>query len=410
MVTGWKGILGAIALGALFALAGCAYMPCPDKEKLEEQLTQKDQQIDQLTSSNEKKDMALANYKVRLDERLADLSIAEQRAENAEERAKDAQQRAYDAEMRAREANAAKEALETSRSSVEPDSALLPPQAKPGECYARVSLPPTYRTVTEEVLKRGSSERVEIIPAKYEWVRERVLVKEASERVEVAPAKYKWVEEKVLVKESSSRIVEVPAKYEWVEEKVLVKPAHTVWKKGRGPVEKVDNATGEIMCLVEIPATYKTVKKRVTVSPPSTRVVEVPAKYESVKKQIMVQPPTTKRSEIPAVYKWVKVRKMVSPPEERKIEVPAQYQTVSRKELVTEGRMEWRRILCETNVNNRLIARIQRALRRAGHDPVHIDGMLGRRTKAAIRDYQREKGLAVGGLTYETIESLGLEL
>jgi peptidoglycan hydrolase-like protein with peptidoglycan-binding domain len=74
--------------------------------------------------------------------------------------------------------------------------------------------------------------------------------------------------------------------------------------------------------------------------------------------------------------------------------------------MVTEGHMEWRRILCETNVNNRLVARIQRALRRAGHDPVYIDGMLGRRTKTAIRAYQREKGLAVGGLTYETIESL----
>jgi hypothetical protein len=410
MVTGCKRVLGAIALSILFALSGCAYLPCPEKDKLEEQLAQKDQEIDQLTSSNEKKDMALASYKVRLDERSADLSIAEQRAENAEERATDAQQRAYDAEMQAREAIAAKEALEMSRPSTEPGSSLLPPQAKPGECYARVSVPPAYRTVTEEVLKRGSSERVEIIPAKYEWVRERVLVKEASERVEVAPAKYRWVEEKVMVKESSSRIVEVPGKYEWVEEKVLVKPAHTMWKKGRGPIEKVDNATGEIMCLVEIPATYKTVKKRVMVSPPSTRVVEVPAKYETVKKQIMVKPPTTKRTEIPAVYKWVKVRKMVSPPQERKIEVPAQYQTVTRKEMITEGHMEWRRILCETNVNNRLVARIQRALRRAGHDPVYIDGMLGRRTKAAIRAYQREKGLAVGGLTYETIESLGLNL
>jgi hypothetical protein len=410
MVTGCKRVFGATGLSILFALSGCAYMPCPEKEKLEEQLVQKDQEIDRLTSSNKKKDMALASYEIRLNESAADLSIAEQRSKNAEERAKDAEQRAYDAEMQAREAIAAKEALETSRPSPGADSSLLPPRAKPGECYARVHVPPTYRTVTEQVLKRDSSERVEIIPAKYEWVRERVLVKEASERVEVVTAKNKWVEEKVLVKESSSRIVEVPAKYDWVEEKVLVKPAHTVWKKGRGPIERVDNATGEIMCLVEIPATYKTVKKRVMVSPPSTRVVEVPAKYETVKKQIMVKPPTTKRTEIPAVYKWVKVRKMVSPPKERKIEVPAQYQTVNRKEMVTEARMEWRRILCETNLTNRLIAGIQRALRRAGHDPVYIDGMLGRRTKAAIRAYQTEKGLAVGGLTYETIESLGLDL
>jgi hypothetical protein len=410
MVTEFKRFLGATVLSALFALSACAHMPGANTAKLEEQLAQKDQEISQLESSNEKKDLALASYKIRLDESTADISIAEQRAANAEERAKEAEQSAYNAEMRAREAIAAKEELETSRPPVERDSSLLPPQAKPGECYARVLVPPTYRTVTKEVVQRGSSERLEIIPAKYEWVRERVLVKEASERVEVAPAEYKWVEEEVLVKESSSRIVEVPAKYEWVEEKVVVKPAQTVWKKGRGPIERVDNATGEIMCLVEIPATYKTVRKKIMISPPSTRVVEIPAKYGTIKKQIMVKPATTKRTEIPAVYKWVKVRRMVSPPEERKIEIPAQYQAVTKKEMVTEGHMEWRRILCETNVNNRLIARIQRALRGAGHNPVFIDGKLGPRTKRAIKAYQKEKGLAVGGLTYETIESLGLTL
>ena len=84
---------------------------------------------------------------------------------------------------------------------------------------------------------------------------EKVLVKEASERIEIIPAQYEWVEERVLVEAASSRLVEVPAKYAWQEERVVVKPAHTVWKKGNGPIEKVDNITGEIMCLVEVPAT-----------------------------------------------------------------------------------------------------------------------------------------------------------
>lgn len=49
---------------------------------------------------------------------------------------------------------------------------LLPPNAKPGECYARIFVPPTYRPETEQVLKRDASERVEIIPARYENVTE----------------------------------------------------------------------------------------------------------------------------------------------------------------------------------------------------------------------------------------------
>ena len=58
--------------------------------------------------------------------------------------------------------------------------------------------------VTEEVVKRDASERMEIIPAKYEWVRERVLVKEASERLEIVPATYEKVEERVMVTPETS--------------------------------------------------------------------------------------------------------------------------------------------------------------------------------------------------------------
>ena len=46
----------------------------------------------------------------------------------------------------------------------------LPPNAQPGKCYARAFEDPTYRTETEEVLKRQASERIEIIPAQTEMV------------------------------------------------------------------------------------------------------------------------------------------------------------------------------------------------------------------------------------------------
>jgi len=164
------------------------------------------------------------------------------------------------------------------------------------------------------------------------------------------------------------------------------------------------------MCLVEIPAAYKTVKQKVMVTPPTTRKIEIPAKYETVKKKIMVKPPTTRKIEIPADYKIVKVNKMVSPPQERRIPISAEYQTVTRTEQVSEGRLEWRRVLCETNVSRDIIARVQTALRSAGHDPVFIDGVIGPKTTAAMKAYQREKGLGVGSLTYRTMESLGIKL
>jgi hypothetical protein len=290
------------------------------------------------------------------------------------------------------------------------DSPLLYPNAKPGECYARVYVPPTYETTTEQQLKQAASEKLEIIPAQYEWVEQKILTKEASTRMEVIPAEYEWVEEKVLVKEATFQLEEIPATYEWVEEQVLVKPAHTVWKKGRGPIEKVDNLTGEIMCLVEVPATYKTVRKKVMTSPPSTRRIEIPAEYKTYKKQVMVKPPTERIIEIPADYETVKVRQQVSPAQERKIEFPEEYQTVEKTTLVKEGHLEWRRILCETNLTPEAIRRIQSALINAGYDPGPPDGEIGWHTMAAIKSFQRDNNLAEGGITYETIDKLNVKL
>jgi hypothetical protein len=323
--------------------------------------------------------MALKDYKTKLDEQAMIASEAEMRAKQMP-------------------------------SAAPMEAALLPAQAKPGECYARVFIPPTYKTVTEQRLKRGESERLETIPAKYEWGEAKVLVKGASERLETIPAEYDWVEENVLVKDASSRLEEVPATYEWQEEKVLVRPAETVWKKGRGLIEKVDNTTGEIMCLVEIPAVYRTVKKRVMVSPPTTRTIEIPAEYKTVKRKVMIKPPATRTIEIPAEYKTVKVKKMVAPPKEERIPIPAEYQTITKTEQVTDGRMEWKRVLCETNISNDLVSRIQNALQKEGNDPGPIDGLYGELTIAAIKDYQKKKGLAVAGLSYETIKSLGVDI
>ena len=129
------------------------------------------------------------------------------------------------------------------------DNELFPPNAQPGECYTRLFVPPTYETVTQEVVLKEASERIEVIPASYETVEETVLVKEASHSLKVIPAEYSWTEETVMVKPERKRLVEVPAQYETVTEQVLDTPAHTVWKRGRGPIEKVDNSTGEIMCL-----------------------------------------------------------------------------------------------------------------------------------------------------------------
>ncbi len=288
-------------------------------------------------------------------------------------------------------------------------STLYPPNAKPGECYARVLIPAKYTTKKEKVLVREASEKLEVIPAKYKWVTKKVLVKEASTKLVTIPPVYETVTEKLLVKPASEKIVTIPAVYETVTEKVLVKPAQTVWKKGRGPIEKVDGSTGEIMCLVEVPAVYKTITKRVLKTPARTKTIPVPAVYKKVTKRVVKTPARTKTIPVPAVYKTVRVKELVTPATVRKVPIPAKYQTITKRVKVSDATLKWTPILCKTNFSVDLIKKLQRALAKRGFNPGPIDGVYGWRTKAAVNKFQKANSLSTGALTIETLNALGVK-
>ena len=163
------------------------------------------------------------------------------------------------------------------------------------------------------------------------------------------------------------------------------------------------------MCLVEVPATFKTVKKRVLKTPAATRVQEIPAVYETIEKRVIATQPTTRKVTVPAAYKTVTVASEASPPQERRIKIPAKYATVTKRKLVKEGMMDWREILCDTNMTTSRISDIQRALQAAGHNPGAIDGVIGGDTMKAVNAFQRSKGLPVDRyLNIATVKALGV--
>ena len=268
----------------------------------------------------------------------------------------------------------------------------------------------------------------------------------------------------------------MPATYETVTERVVDVPAHQIWKKGTGPIQRIDEATGEIMCLVEVPATFKSVTRRVLVSPESTRQVDVPAQYETVRVKEQVTDATTSSRTVPAVYDNVSVREQVSAAElvweemnqgnedastrtgsqiclvddapryetvtrtvvktasslkitipaeykdvqvqrlvrkaqERSIAIPGEYDTVSLREVDRDGFMEWRSILCETNMDVATIRNLQQSLSDRGYDPGPIDGVVGGKTTAAVKAFQRDKELPTDEyLNMDTIRALGITL
>ncbi len=432
------------------------------------------------------------------------------------------------------------------------------PDAKAGECYAKVITPAQFTTQSETVVVQEASERVQIIPAKYESVEQTIVVKEASrtikavaaeyedriERIEISPASTTWmstgrnddvpagpamldaltgsginlatvspgscfreyytpaefkteteqvlvseasdriivspaefetVSERVVVKEATSQVIDVPASYRSVSQQVLVEPAKQVWKQGRGLVERIDNTTGEIMCLVEIPARFETITKTVLDKPATTRQVDVPAVYKTVQVQRLVKPASVRRESIPAEYRsvtkrvkvaeanfyWlakgespvegakytgneacllpkeaefrnvkarvlktpattqvvdvpatyetVRVDRLVSAATERRIQIPEKTRTVAKRVQTAPAKLEWRKVLCETNMTRDIVVDLQRALKREGFDPGPLDGVLGIATNRALESYQTRKNLDRGGLTYETLEALDVD-
>lgn len=313
-------------------------------------------------------------------------------------------------------------------------------------------------------------------PPKFDEVTEQVLVSEAAERVKIVPAKYEWVEQKVMVSAVGQRIVEVPAVYETLEQQVKVEDARVEWRKGRGAVEKIDNQSGSVMCLVEVPAVYKTVKRTVMKSAPRSRQVATPAKYETVRVRKLVEEAQQVRTEIPARYRKITRKKIATegqhlwldtnsiqassttarntgvkiclraipartttvsssvvatPALVKEIEVPARHKTrrvqklvakareirtavpavtkeISKRIKVSDSRMLWRPVLCETNMSQETITDLQHALNRAGYQVNEVSGVLNEDTLGAIRRFQSENGMPTGALTLKVLQKLGI--
>ncbi len=333
-------------------------------------------------------------------------------------------------------------------------NSLVPPNAKAGECYAKVLVPATYKQEKVKQLSQEAKTVIKVIPATYKVVEKKVTIREPRTKIVTIPATYKTVTEKVMVEPEKTKLVVVPATYKTVTEKVLVKAAHTEWKKGRGEIEKINNGTGEIMCLVEvpavyktitkkvllkdastkevkIPAVYKTVSKRVVATPETTKEVKTPAVYKTVKKSVLATPATTKEVKIPAVYKTVKTRVLVTPAttkeekipgickmvktrvidtpaKEVKTTIPAVYSTYVKKVQVSEPYLRWQPVLCQTNTQKNVISKLQKKLKAKNYKISRINGVYNAETKAAVQAYQKDNKLSQGALTLKTLQSLGL--
>ncbi len=285
-----------------------------------------------------------------------------------------------------------------------------PVNARAGECFAKIKTPEVTKVVKEQVLATEASESVSIIPAQYEYVEQEIVVKEASEELITIPATYTTVTEEIVVQPAREELVTVPAQYETISEQVLVRPETTQWKKGRGPLEKANEITGEIMCLVTTPAQYKTVTRKVVSSPATTQARVIPAQTKTITKQVVAEPARVETRVIPAQTKTVKTQVLVQPAQEVRTPIEPQYKEVLKTVVVQPGGLEWKQILCETNTTAGVVRKIQNALANKGYYKGPIDGIYGSQTTNAAANFQQDNGMSGNGITFETLELLGVSI
>ncbi len=226
------------------------------------------------------------------------------------------------------------------------------------------------------------------VPATYKTISKRILKSPANTRTISVPAEYKTVKVRELVSGPEEIRNQVPAKYKAVTSQRKVADKSFVWHEIHNTDHPSSTRTGNKICLVETPPRYETITKTIVKTPASTRRVEVPAEYNPVK-----------------------VNKVVAEAKEMREVIPARYETVTSQELERDGYMEWRSILCETNMTPGMVSSIQRALSTKGYNPGSIDGVIGSNTIKAVNEFQTDNKLPTDKyINIETVRALGINL
>ncbi len=225
----------------------------------------------------------------------------------------------------------------------------LPPNAIAGKCYAKCLIQNQYETVTEQIVLKEASTKLEVIPAVYETIEEQLLVKEAHKIAEIKPARFTTKTEQLLIKEPAKRLEYIPPVFETVSEQVLIMPALNTWveKRGTRSCLSANPKDCEMWCLVETPAKYKTVSKQVLKKPAETREISIPAEYRTVSRQVLESPMQIVEREVPAKYRTVRKNVLKSPATTQEVEVPLQYGMITTHKLVRMGGFtDWVEVIC----------------------------------------------------------------
>ena len=278
-----------------------------------------------------------------------------------------------------------------------------------GQCWIYGQIKPRPIEQTVEVTLKDSHTTIHVTPAEIRRGFKQVITREGTVTYRIEPPTYKDELVNVMVRPEVTRFKVVPAVYEAREKYITVQEAKTVMERCRAAGTRyARNANAIAFCARELPAKQKVVLVQELVQPESTQVEIEPAQYNYVVRKVIDQPARVVEVTLDPQVMNVPVEEVVVPSQTYQTEVAAVTQAMQVTTFDGEPRMVMRRSVCNDDITPILVTNLQEQLHRHGYQAGPVDGLLGKYTLDALSDYQVDNGLAVGAITYESLEHLGV--
>ncbi|MDP5121078.1 MAG: peptidoglycan-binding protein [Spirosomaceae bacterium] len=223
-------------------------------------------------------------------------------------------------------------------------------------------------------------------------------------------AEYATRTRRVLASPATTREIDVPAQFASRTKFICGDEGNAINSgDGSNAMAANNSGCGPKVRSIDVPAEYRSVSKYMVDKQPTTREIDIPAEYKTITRQVVASAAATREVEVPAQYKTITKTVVKTGPATSEVAIPAQTGTYTFTSMTGMGSYaDWVEILCESKVTVERIRSIQIALKQRGYDPGPIDNVLGRQTKTALLQFQKDENLPQGNLNLETLKALGI--
>jgi OmpA-OmpF porin, OOP family len=226
----------------------------------------------------------------------------------------------------------------------------LPQNPEPGKCYVMCKTPEVWKNEEVTIEIAPAFRKIVTHPAEYRTVTEKVLIKEASTKLEIVPAVWKTRAIEYEAKENASELRVVNATFRQDSQTIETKASSASWQmSGKKPgCESSDPNDCRYWCYKPIPASYVSIPLTKLVSDASTQKKNVSGYQKSYTRRVIVSPESTRKIDIPAVYGTVNKTVLVKDAWQEEVTVDAKYKTINKEVLVSKGGLTtWKEVECE---------------------------------------------------------------